>query len=426
MYLTVVSVNYDLLPNLKKIWCSMFRVFDSESCPLSALPSAARQTRTRRRSHVTATHWETGTGATATGRRRAGMRGGRWGHTWTWTWTGSPIASRDAREAQAARHRCYMALCALDSRCVRVWRSRCFPAQHARDEHATRLHATCPLALRHLAERVVAVSAAEFVEQRRKVSRDRPLALVHAPQVKGATAVRRYPQRLHQHLRHVLARDRPLPDGPLVIDPEDELPLAAGLVEEAARVDNGERHAAVDEVLLRLALPQQDVATLRRAVRQALAPERVQHVARVGAAHRGAEDDVDRAGSLGAVDLRLLAEPIDGLRLAVREAKDGAARRLVRLSARRRLGAGANDESVAAGERSGDGGLVGDVGHGHRIGRHTRLDQRRLALLAPHNPDRLKLGQREQLPEGVLPRLAASAGHSDAERVQWPDQEQEG
>ena len=34
MYLTVVSVNYYLLPNLKKIWCSIFRVFDSESCPL--------------------------------------------------------------------------------------------------------------------------------------------------------------------------------------------------------------------------------------------------------------------------------------------------------------------------------------------------------------------------------------------------------
>lgn len=73
-------------------------------------------------------------------------------------------------------------------------------------------------------------------------------------------------------------------------------------------MDDSVRHAAGCQVLLRLALPLQDVAL----------PQLVEHVLRVGAAHGAHQDDLLHTGGFGGINLQLLADPVDLLQGSMR------------------------------------------------------------------------------------------------------------
>eukprot|EP00955_Chlamydomonas_euryale_P104331 365558-Chlamydomonas_euryale.AAC.8 len=108
---------------------------------------------------------------------------------------------------------------------------------------------------------------------------------------------------LHADLSDVSTRDGPdFALQQLVVDVDDQLALAALLVQQSAWVHDGVGQPGCDEVLLGLALPLEDVTVGLAKV--------VEGIVRLRASHGPDHDDALDARCLGRVDLRLLTQPV--------------------------------------------------------------------------------------------------------------------
>lgn len=156
-----------------------------------------------------------------------------------------------------------------------------------------------------------------------KVHRGHTLPHGLGAQVKRSAHVRLMTQRLHADLRNVLAWDCPaVCPTSLIIASDDEFAHPARLIDEPSRVYDRVIEPARDQVPLSLALPQEDVAAYLCAVLGSSLSERIEHVLWVRSAHRTEEDNVHgstrrRCHRVRSVDLRLLSEPVDILRIAL-------------------------------------------------------------------------------------------------------------
>mmetsp|Transcript_19773 Transcript_19773/g.43228 ORF Transcript_19773/g.43228 Transcript_19773/m.43228 type:complete len:351 (+) Transcript_19773:117-1169(+) len=208
---------------------------------------------------------------------------------------------------------------------------------------------------RVLWERVVTVLALKRSDQLGEISGRCPSALRLARHIERSVCCRFERQALYRQLRHVRSGDGAL--GALengIVYINEQLPLAALLVLESTRVDDGVLQSGGYQVLLRLALPQQNVC----------ASHRVEEVVDLGASHGAHENHLLDACRLGCIDLVLGTKPVHFLRGG--PLREGELRAL-----RRAAGDLCKDDR--------DEGEVLNLGHGARQ-QHKRIVTARLLL----------------------------------------------
>mmetsp|Transcript_20216 Transcript_20216/g.47166 ORF Transcript_20216/g.47166 Transcript_20216/m.47166 type:complete len:202 (-) Transcript_20216:104-709(-) len=179
-------------------------------------------------------------------------------------------------------------------------------------------------------------------------------------------------------------------------------------------MQDGVIQAGVDEVLLRLSLPAEDVAA---GLAIGVAAEVVEHVVWIAAAHGAADHNVLHASRLGGVDLRFLPEPIHLVGLAIRKAHVWAAGLGVCAAGGLHLGRSADEQGGASGEGCEQTLVTGAILHaGHidnddgSLGRSGVGKQRLPRRLAANNAHRLKgVASGQHLSERMPSRLATRA-----------------
>mmetsp|Transcript_63249 Transcript_63249/g.74034 ORF Transcript_63249/g.74034 Transcript_63249/m.74034 type:complete len:285 (-) Transcript_63249:191-1045(-) len=134
-------------------------------------------------------------------------------------------------------------------------------------------------------ERIISILPLQCPQQPRKIRSNHPVTLIFSPQIKAPVAISLVPQRLQHHFGNILSWHQPAGGALLaIVHPHHQLPLTTGFVQQSPRMHNRVRKPAINQILLRLALPFQNIAPDFLPINFGPA-QLVEHVTRVGPAH---------------------------------------------------------------------------------------------------------------------------------------------
>mmetsp|Transcript_46496 Transcript_46496/g.73487 ORF Transcript_46496/g.73487 Transcript_46496/m.73487 type:complete len:228 (+) Transcript_46496:495-1178(+) len=220
-------------------------------------------------------------------------------------------------------------------------------------------------------------------------------------------------QGLYQHLRHIFTRDASLTLFASIIYADNYLSLPAWLIDQSARMDNRIWQPRVNQILFSFSLPQQNIATLYRAIWQLFAAYPIEHVRWIRATHGRANYYMSLGTACpSCVNLVFLSNPIYLLRLSIGEVKDRAPSHWIFRTGRGRLCRCRNNDRFAVFNCSGYRTLICNICHYNFINRNSVFNQSFLALFAAHYTYRLKnIRLCQHLSKGKLTGLPTSSSN---------------
>mmetsp|Transcript_3823 Transcript_3823/g.3949 ORF Transcript_3823/g.3949 Transcript_3823/m.3949 type:complete len:285 (+) Transcript_3823:250-1104(+) len=260
-------------------------------------------------------------------------------------------------------------------------------------------------------ERIISILPLQCPQQPRKIRSNHPVTLIFSPQIEAPVAIPLVPQCLQHHLGDILPRHQPAGGTLLaIIHSHHQLPLSTGFIQQSPRMHNRVRKPTINQILLRLALPFQNITPDFLPINFG-PPQLVEHVTRVGPAHARTDHHV----STGSTRIYLipLSDPIHLLGAAVGISKHRFA--LLRHDTRRSgFAAGADAERIhrAGGQKRFHRRSIGHVHHRDGSGRDTGIEKGLFRFGSSDESDRgefIRVG--EEFAEEGLARLSAGSGY---------------